>query len=68
MTYVDFERLRQPHPFVAMVPQWDLLNLLADAAQAEPSFTLRMNTEVTGLLMGGRQGYRSALPRTRRPG
>ncbi|MBW0018022.1 MAG: FAD-dependent oxidoreductase [Mycobacterium sp.] len=50
VTYVDFGRLRQPHPFVAMVPQWDLLNLLAEAAQAEPSFTLRMSTEVTGLL------------------
>ncbi|MEB3981755.1 FAD-dependent oxidoreductase [Mycobacterium sp. 663a-19] len=53
VTYVDFERLRQPHPFIAMVPQWDLLNLLAEAAQAEPSFTLRMNTEVTGLLREG---------------
>ncbi|MGO9928728.1 MAG: FAD-dependent oxidoreductase [Mycobacterium sp.] len=53
VTYVDFERLHQPHPFVAMVPQWDLLNLLADAAQAEPSFSLRMNTEVTGLLWEG---------------
>ncbi|MCV7194954.1 FAD-dependent oxidoreductase [Mycobacterium angelicum] len=50
VTYVDFERLRQPYPYIAMVPQWDLLNLLADAAQSEPSFTLRMNTEVTGLL------------------
>src|SRR5688500_4306439 len=28
---VDFRRLRQPHPYVAMVPQWDLLNLLAEA-------------------------------------
>jgi 2-polyprenyl-6-methoxyphenol hydroxylase-like FAD-dependent oxidoreductase len=53
VTYVDFERLRQPHPFVAMVPQWDLLNLLAEAAQAEPSFTLRMKTEATGLLREG---------------
>lgn len=53
VTYVDFGRLRQPHPFIAMVPQWDLLNLLADAARAEPSFTLRMNTEVTGLLRDG---------------
>jgi 2-polyprenyl-6-methoxyphenol hydroxylase-like FAD-dependent oxidoreductase len=56
VTYVDFGRLAslgQPHPFVAMVPQWDLLNLLADAAQAEPSFTLRMRTEVTGLLRDG---------------
>ncbi len=53
VTYVDFGRLRQPHPFVAMVPQWDLLNLLADAAQEEPTFTLRMNTEATGLLRAG---------------
>jgi 2-polyprenyl-6-methoxyphenol hydroxylase-like FAD-dependent oxidoreductase len=53
VTYLDFERLRQPHPFVAMVPQWDLLNLLAEAARAEPSFTLRMRTEVTGLLRDG---------------
>jgi 2-polyprenyl-6-methoxyphenol hydroxylase-like FAD-dependent oxidoreductase len=47
---VDFRRLRQPHPYVAMVPQWDLLNLLAEAGEAEPTFTLRMRTEVTGLL------------------
>ena len=54
VTYVDFERLRgQPHPFIAMVPQWDLLNLLADVAQAEPSFTLRMRTEAAGLLREG---------------
>ncbi len=54
VTYVDFERLRQqPHPFIAMVPQWDLLNLLAEAAQAEPSFTLRMKAEATGLLREG---------------
>ena len=54
VTYVDFERLRQqPHPFIAMVPQWDLLNLLADAAKAEPTFTLRMKTEATGLLREG---------------
>lgn len=53
VTYVDFSRLRQPHPFVAMVPQWDLLNLLADVAQAEPGFTLRMNTEATGFLQEG---------------
>ncbi|ORW09752.1 hypothetical protein AWC16_16030 [Mycolicibacter longobardus] len=51
VTMVDFGRLRrQPHPYIAMVPQWDLLNLLAEAAQTEPTFTLRMQTEVTGLL------------------
>ena len=53
VTYIDFERLRQPYPFIAMVPQWDLLNMLAEAAKAEPSFTLRMETEVTGLVRDG---------------
>ncbi|MDG6108675.1 FAD-dependent oxidoreductase [Dactylosporangium aurantiacum] len=46
----DFGRLRVPHPYLAMVPQWDLLDLLASAARQEPGFTLRMRTEVTGLL------------------
>ncbi len=53
LTMVDFTRLHQPHPYIAMVPQWDLLNLLAEAAEAEPSFTLRMSTEVTGLVRNG---------------
>jgi 2-polyprenyl-6-methoxyphenol hydroxylase-like FAD-dependent oxidoreductase len=50
VTFVDFRRLHQPHPYIAMVPQWDLLNLLAEAGDAEPTFTLWMRTEVTGLL------------------
>lgn len=64
ITLVDFRRLRQPHPYVAMVPQWDLLNLLAEAASQEPTFTLRMQHEVTGLLReGGRTtGVRYAAP------
>ena len=53
VTPVDFRRLRQPHPYIALVPQWDLLDLLADAAKEEPTFTLRMQTEVTGLLRDG---------------
>lgn len=51
VTVVDFRRLRkQPHPYVAMVPQWDLLDLVTDAAKAVPTFTLRMQHEMTGLL------------------
>lgn len=53
LTLVDFRRLRQPHPYVAMVPQWDLLNLLAEAATQEPTFTLRMQHEVTGVVRSG---------------
>ena len=52
-TVVDFRRLRQPHPYVAMVPQWDLLDLIAETAQNEPTFTLRMRSEVTGLMRAG---------------
>ena len=36
-----------------MVPQWDFLDFLAAAAKREPAFTLRMNTEVTGLIRDG---------------
>ena len=46
----DFRRLHVAHPYVAMVPQWDLLDLLARSAAEEPSFRLRMNTEVTELV------------------
>ncbi len=48
VTVVDFHRLHRPHPYVAMVPQWDLLDLLAEAARREPTFTLLMESEVTG--------------------
>jgi len=46
----DLRRLRVAHPYIAMVPQWDLLNLLAEAGADEPTFTLRMNAEVTELV------------------
>ncbi|MFF3018961.1 FAD-dependent oxidoreductase [Streptomyces sp. NPDC057939] len=50
--------------YIAMVPQWDLLDLLADEARREPSFDLRMRTEATSFLMeGGRVAgvrYRTA--------
>ncbi|WP_411122736.1 FAD-dependent oxidoreductase [Streptomyces sp. x-19] len=36
--------------YVAMVPQWDLLDLLADEARREPSFSVRMSTEVTSFV------------------
>ena len=49
----DMTRLRGRHRYIAMVPQWDLLALLADAAGAEPTFTLRHNAEVTDLLREG---------------
>lgn len=50
---VDFERLPLRHPYIAMVPQWDLLDLLADAGRAEPTFDLRMRHEVAGVVREG---------------
>ena len=35
------------------MPQWDFLDLLADAAEEEPTFTLRRNAEVVELLRDG---------------
>lgn len=49
-TIIDFSKLKAEHPYIAMVPQWDLLDLLATAATMEPNFTLRMNTEATGVI------------------
>ncbi|GAA2643207.1 FAD-dependent oxidoreductase [Streptomyces lunalinharesii] len=49
----DLRRIPGRHKYFAMVPQWDFLNLLADAAAAEPSFTLRMRTRATGLRTDG---------------
>ncbi|MBC6448862.1 FAD-dependent oxidoreductase [Actinokineospora xionganensis] len=46
----DLTLLRGRHDYIAMVPQWDLLDLLAKAAREEPTFTLRMGTEATGLI------------------
>jgi len=49
----DFRRIARfgvRHPYVAMVPQWHLLDMLASAAEEEPTFTLRMNTEATELV------------------
>jgi 2-polyprenyl-6-methoxyphenol hydroxylase-like FAD-dependent oxidoreductase len=46
----QLKTLKVRYPYIAMVPQRDLLDLLADSAKEEPSFTLRMRTEVTELI------------------
>jgi 2-polyprenyl-6-methoxyphenol hydroxylase-like FAD-dependent oxidoreductase len=51
----DMRRLPGAHLHIALVPQWDFLDLLADAAAEEPTFTLLRNAEVTGLLRDGRR-------------
>lgn len=50
VTVGDIGALRDTYNYIAMVPQWDLLNLLADEARREPSFSVRMSTEATSFL------------------
>ncbi|WP_406278870.1 FAD-dependent oxidoreductase [Nocardia sp. NBC_00881] len=49
-TLVTLKNLPGKHKYIAMVPQWDLLDLLARAAAPEPTFRLRMTTEATDLI------------------
>jgi 2-polyprenyl-6-methoxyphenol hydroxylase-like FAD-dependent oxidoreductase len=46
----DLSRLNAPHPFMTIAPQWDFLNLLAEAGNGEPGFELRMGAEMTSLI------------------
>ncbi len=46
----DFSRLRPPYDHVAMVPQWDLLDLLVTAAREEPSFAISTGLAATGTI------------------
>lgn len=57
----DFSRLR-PFGYMALVPQWDFLNLLAEAAAELPAFQLLREHEVTELIREGEQvvGVRAA--------
>jgi 2-polyprenyl-6-methoxyphenol hydroxylase-like FAD-dependent oxidoreductase len=52
---LDLSRLPGAHQHIALVPQWDFLELLATAAEAEPSFRLLRSTEVTGVIRGSGQ-------------
>lgn len=49
---VDLRRIPGEHQHIALVPQWDFLELLAAAAEAEPGFRLLRSTEVVGVLAG----------------
>ncbi|GAA1336245.1 FAD-dependent oxidoreductase [Saccharothrix algeriensis] len=52
-TVADMSRLPGPHKHIAFVPQWDFLDLVADAGRREESFALKMDAEFTGLLRSG---------------
>jgi 2-polyprenyl-6-methoxyphenol hydroxylase-like FAD-dependent oxidoreductase len=52
---VDLTKLPGPHKHIALVPQWDFLEMLATAAEAEPSFRLMRSTEVLGTVRTGKR-------------
>lgn len=49
----DFSHLPITTKFIALMPQWDFLNFLAEKGRAYPGFDLKMNTEATGLVHEG---------------
>ena len=49
----DMTRLPTLAKFIALMPQWDLLNFLSGEAKKYPSFYLLMEHKVTDLLHGG---------------
>jgi 2-polyprenyl-6-methoxyphenol hydroxylase-like FAD-dependent oxidoreductase len=54
-TFVDFSHLPTRCKFIALMPQWDFLNFLADHGKRYPNFRVYMNTEATDLIeQGGR--------------
>jgi 2-polyprenyl-6-methoxyphenol hydroxylase-like FAD-dependent oxidoreductase len=50
VTLGDMSKLATKCRFMALMPQWDFLDFLADRACRYPGFHLRMHTEVTGLI------------------
>jgi 2-polyprenyl-6-methoxyphenol hydroxylase-like FAD-dependent oxidoreductase len=49
----DLTRLPGRHQHIALVPQWDFLNVIADASRKLPDYELIMEAEVTDLLRNG---------------
>jgi 2-polyprenyl-6-methoxyphenol hydroxylase-like FAD-dependent oxidoreductase len=50
---VDFTHLPTACKFIALMPQWDFLNFLAEQGKRYPGFDLRLETEATDLIVEG---------------
>jgi 2-polyprenyl-6-methoxyphenol hydroxylase-like FAD-dependent oxidoreductase len=46
----DMTRIPGRHKHIAFVPQWDFLDVLAEAGECEPHYSLIMNADVTNLI------------------
>jgi 2-polyprenyl-6-methoxyphenol hydroxylase-like FAD-dependent oxidoreductase len=53
ITIADFTHLPTKCRFIALMPQWDFLDFLADHAKRRRSFDLRMETEAIDLITAG---------------
>jgi 2-polyprenyl-6-methoxyphenol hydroxylase-like FAD-dependent oxidoreductase len=70
-TIGDLSHLKTPAPFIAMMPQWDFLDFVRDAAGAYPGFALEMRApvesfvqeegRVTGVRLAGGRELRAPL-------
>jgi 2-polyprenyl-6-methoxyphenol hydroxylase-like FAD-dependent oxidoreductase len=60
----DFRHLPTRCKFVALMPQWDFLNFLADRGKRYRTFDLRMQAEATDLIIENRRirGVRAETP------
>lgn len=52
-TFGVLKRLGFRQPYIALMPQWDFLDFLAEKASAYPEFTLIRNAEVKDLIFDG---------------
>ncbi|MEV8635680.1 FAD-dependent oxidoreductase [Streptosporangium sp. NPDC051023] len=50
MSLADFSSLRIKYPFIAYMPQWDLLDFVASQARRYPGFRMELNARATGLI------------------
>ena len=53
LTIADFTHLPTRCRFIAFMPQWDFLAFITERARHYPAFSLRMETEATGLIREG---------------
>ncbi len=53
VTIADFSHVPTHCKFIALMPQWDFLDFLAEQARALPAFELRRQAEVVDLIQNG---------------
>jgi 2-polyprenyl-6-methoxyphenol hydroxylase-like FAD-dependent oxidoreductase len=63
-TFADFSHLPTVAKYIALMPQWDFLNFLADHGKTYPGFHLHMRAEATDLIeeKGRVAGVRATTP------